>query len=293
MASWWLSFHGDTGITNLQTFTTAGTLDNSALLQPPPSASGWTLDELRGFVFDTDGNLYVANASGSNSAILCYSPSAGSQLSFTGAFASDNITHPFDLALAFSSCLFVSNQTHSGAGGNNVTYYQGFPYSTTGSYAGTFAGGFTDVRGLAFDGTYLYVADAGGNTVTPYDSAGTAQAPIVISQPDHLYFDRQRYLYIASENSGGSDDCSIYLYDTTTPGSKPMPFLSNADPGFKSVSGFWFGGDGYLYVANRTANEIERYAVTPGTPPICSSTGSTFMTSSVLQDNPEFIQLVS
>ena len=290
MASWWITFHGDSGMTNIQTFTPAGALDNPALLEPPPAP--WTLDELRGFVFDTNGNLYVADASGSNSAILRYTPSASSaQLDFAGAFASDNITHPFDLVCAWG-LLFVSNQSHSGVGGNNVTCYEGFPYSASGTYVKTFASNFSDVRGLAFDGTYLYVADAGGKGVTPYDSSGTAQTPIAVSQPDHLWFDQQRYLYIASENSGGSAKCAVYLYDTSNPGSTPVPFLSNPDPGFKSVSGFRFGGDGFLYVANRTNNEVQRYAVTAGTPPTCSSSGTTFMTNKVLPDNPEFIQLV-
>jgi sugar lactone lactonase YvrE len=285
MASWWITFHGDGGISNIQTFSTAnGALESSGLLQTGATGEG-TLDELRGFSFDLNGNLYVANADGSNSNILCFSPNAGSaELTFTSVFTSE-IVHPFDMVYAFSNYLFVSNQSHSGQGGNDVTYYKGFGWANAGTQAGNF-GNYDDVRGLAFDGTYLYVADNGANTVTPYDFNLKAQTPIEVTGPDHLYYDRQQYLYIGTEANG------IWYWDTTNPSSGLKQFL-DPNPAMKALAGFAFGGDGYVYVADRNGNQILRFPVTSLSPPAAGSTGAVFISNSVLNDNPEFIKLIA
>jgi hypothetical protein len=286
MANWWITFHGDGGIVNIQTFAMSGAPTSTALLATGVDGEP-ALDELRGFVFGSAGVL-VANASGDDSAILSFAPPAPNQWGFSqGVFISDQLTHPFDIVPAFSGDLYVSNQSHKGAGGNVITFY----HPKSGAYKGTFATGFAELRGLAFDGTYLYAADTGAGTVTPYDDKGNAQTALPIKKADHLYYDGSRFLYIASESDG------IYLYDTAagTAGKKAtLPLFldaSSASPALDEIAGFAFGTDSNVYVASRKGNAIQSYPVDlTQTPPTCqSANGKPFITN--LGDSPEFIRL--
>ena len=45
------------------------------------------------------------------------------------------------------------------------------------------------MRGLAFDGTYLYVADVGGDTLGIYDGSGASVGTVDVKRPVHLLLD--------------------------------------------------------------------------------------------------------
>ena len=289
MSTWWISFHGtSSGVPNIQTYATSGAPVSSALLTTG-AAGEPALDELRGFLF-AEGGVLVANASGDDSSILAFTPPSPAQWGFSlGAFITDNLTHPFDLTAAFSGDIYVSNQSHQGKGGNEITYY----HPKTGKYKGTFASGFKQLRGLAFDGTYLYAADTNAGTVTAYDDKGNVKAQIGnVSDPDHLVYDGTRYLYIAGEQSG------IFIYDTTatataksTQSADTFLALNDAKPTLHDIAGFAFGGDGYVYVADRKGQAVQKYPVVlTSTPPTCNASGGASFISS-LPDQPEFIQL--
>ncbi|HZO94571.1 MAG TPA: hypothetical protein VFB22_12520 [Candidatus Baltobacteraceae bacterium] len=288
MASWWITFHGSTGgVSNVQTYTTSGVAESTALLMTG-AAGEPALDELRGFLFASAGVL-VANASGNDSSVVAFTPPSPGQWGFSsGAFITDKLTHPFDLTPAFNGDIYVSNQSHKGKGGNDITYY----HPKTGDYKGTFAQGFTELRGLAYDGTYLYAADTGAGIVTAYDDKGNAKAQITVDDADHLFYDGTRYLYIAGEKAG------IFIYDTTAgsaakSGTSAQLFLDaqQANPSLDDIAGFAFGGDGFIYVASRKGKAIQRYPVVLDVdPPTCNAAGGTPFVSS-LPDEPEFIQL--
>ena len=72
-------------------------------------------------------------------------------------------------------------------------------HATAGGPATTFATGFSEVRGLAFDGTHLYVADVGADTVTIYDGTGAKVGTLDVKRPVHLLFDASGWLWIGSE----------------------------------------------------------------------------------------------
>jgi DNA-binding beta-propeller fold protein YncE len=305
MASWWITFHGggasagddgDPGsddaaapaakapIHNIQTFDTTGTLQNAGILATGIAGEP-AFDELRGFVFAGAGVL-VANASGSASSVLSFAPPAAPAWGFSqGVFISDNLTHPFDIVVGPSGDFFVSNQSHKDQGGNDITFYH--PHS--GAYKGTFAKGFTKLRGLAYDGTSLYAADTGAGTVTIYDANGKQTGSLSVSDACHLLYDGTRYLYVASEKHG------IFSYDTqaSSAGGKHgvQPFLDakQANPPLSAIAGLAFGDDDAVYVCDRDAKIVARYPLVAGSdPPACNPAGTTFI--GPLDDSPEFIR---
>ncbi len=287
---WLIGFHGGgSGIENLRSYslTTPPTCTNQAVLQV--NASGEPgLYELRGFMYDAGGNLYVANANKSNSQVLRFMPASGSTSGYAYAYdptfdLTTNLVHPFGLAVGFAGNLYVSNQSTGGQGGNVITYYDALNTSQLGQYLGTLPQTFQQLRGIAYDGTYLYAADTTAGTVTQIDAGRATIATIPVAAADHLLYDGTQYLYVGSESNG------VYRYDTQA-GGAPVPFLSDPSPAIGAVAGFAFGGDGYFYVADRTGNALNRYPLDFSVfPPSCQSEGEPFLTG--LGDSPEFIEL--
>ncbi|HYJ12379.1 MAG TPA: hypothetical protein VEW66_02230, partial [Thermomicrobiales bacterium] len=119
MPRWLISFHGGEGrigLNNLHAYDTAGTplgkvLDTKSL---PDEVH---LRELRGFVFDRHGDLYVSNAWQGGSHVLRFAgqPNDEGRHEFVDIFVDHHpgnpgLSHPFDVTFGPDGHLFVPSQ---------------------------------------------------------------------------------------------------------------------------------------------------------------------------------------
>ncbi len=104
----------------------------------------------------------------------------------------------------------------------------------------TFASGFSDPQGLAFDAAgNLYVANDGNNTVSKVTPAGVVSTfASGFNGPDGLAFDAAGNLYVANENGN--------TVSKVTPAGVVSTFAS----GFNLPSSLAFDAVGNLYVTN-------------------------------------------
>jgi len=304
-----VGFHGGAtlpGINNVYTFSDggAGRLLLGAANSPDPGMMP-ALSELRAFVPSGDGSfLFVANGSKDRNQVLRFTPGSTGEPPwvFYDVFASDGLSHPFDVVIGFDGDVFVSNQDT-----NTVTRH-----STPGGPATTFASGFTEVRGLAFDGTYLYVADVGGDTLGIYDGTGASAGPVDVKRPVHLLLDASGWLWIGSErgkvaasdvdSSGKSNDehdDAVYAYDTSkAPSGEAVKVVHGQTTGLDHTAGLCLlpgstSGSATLLVASRVGRQVLAFPidVKHHTPSWNPKTSNTVLSNDVLLDNPEFIAL--
>ena len=274
MGTWMISFHGG----DSKGASPINTLASIQLGGSPPS-----LRELRAFTVGPDGNLYVVNAYKDNSMILQFGPASSWPAPYLTTFVDSHLDHPFDIVFGPKGNLYVSNQDN-----NHVNMFEGPSGANPGHHLGDFAGGFNAVRGLAYDGTYVYIADEQGGAsktgaVCVYDSSGNSQNSIAAPDPIHLMYDGQRYLYIGC---GSAND--VQVFDTQNP-SQPAQsiFSGGANPAIDGTSGIALPGDGNIYVASRKGQRILKY---PLSTPTTAGAGSVFLGQ--LPDQPEFVGMV-
>ena len=134
-------------------------------------------------------------------------------------------------------------------------------FRNTGGTPGTFATGFTNPKGIVFDGNgHVYVADAGKNAIIVFtvpDGAGTTYAT-GLNSPVGLALDINGNLYVTESASG-----NIIKF---APDKTQTTFAGNAG----GPSGLVFDASGNLFVADFSGGKIYKY--TP------SATQSTFAT---------------
>jgi hypothetical protein len=244
------------------------------------------LRELRGLAsHPEDGTLLVANAYRSFNQVLQFSETSTPHMfEFTGIYASDGLNHPFDVAFGFDNALYVSNQDAEDGKHAVITYY-----TAAGAKGVEFPAKakFATLRGLAFDGTYLYVADAGAKgdgMLYGFSSDGHLHRSHPLKQPVHVLYDGTRYVYIGDE----SEDC-VYVYDTTTDAA-PTPLIKKGS-GLDHAAGLAFiaatSSSATLLVASRKSSEVLAYPITFDPTPGWDGTRNTFLQG--LTDFPEFV----
>jgi hypothetical protein len=298
-----VGFHGGAtlpGINNVYTFAEggAGRLVLGALNAPDPGMMP-ALSELRAFVPSDDGAfLFVANGSKERNQVLRFTPGTSGEPPwvFHDVYAADGLSHPFDIVVGFGGDLFVSNQDT-----NTVTRH-----STPGGQATTFADGFTEVRGLAFDGTYLYVADVGGDTLGIYDESdgsGVLAGTVSVKRPVHLLVDTNGWLWIGSEQ--GKDKAhdehhdTVYAYATShAPTGDAVKVIHGHKTGLDHTAGLCLlpgptSESATLLVASRVGRQVLAFPIdlknhTPSWDP---QTSTIVLGNDALLDNPEFIAL--
>jgi hypothetical protein len=298
-----VSFHGGTtaaSINNLGVFGADGTArDPFYALGPAPENSGSgsgqvsvgalpALNELRA-VLTTSGALYVVNAYKEFCQLLTFAPrpAADGFWPFAGIYAdkSAGLSHPFDV-VAGPSVLYVSNQDS-----NDVVSFTG-----PGAQGTVVASGYKAVRGLAWDGQALYVADSGADKVHIYPDAESSKATsFAASEPVHLLYDGVSQLFIGSEK-----DNSVLVFDTTSVPSdnNPQILIDGKRSGLDHTSGLALtevtSKSANLLVASRVGRQVLSYplALVDGAWTWQSASYTTFLHHHQLGDDPEFIVAV-
>jgi sugar lactone lactonase YvrE len=134
-------------------------------------------------------------------------------------------------------------------------------FKQAGATPGTFASGFTNPKGVVFDGNgHVYVADAGKNAILVFTLPGGAASTYAngLSSPVGLAFDVAGNLYVSEAGSGNIIRFASDKTKTT--------FATGAG----EASGLAFDNSGNLFVADFGGGKIYKY--TPG------ATQSTFAT---------------
>jgi hypothetical protein len=299
-----VSFHGGTtgsSINNLGVFSSDGTArDPFYALGPAASSAGSgaaatsigalpSLNELRA-VLSTSTALYVVNAYKDFSQVLIFEPTASTDgfWAFTGVYADKaaELAHPFDV-IAGPSGLLVSNQDT-----NDVVSFTG-----PGATGTVVQSGFSAVRGLAWDGQALYVADSGADLVHLYPDADSSKVTsFPVEKPVHLlYDDGTQTLFIGSEK-----DNSVLVFDTTSPASSsnPQTLIHGSKSGLDHTAGLALidvtGTTATLLVASRVGHQVISYplALVDGAWTWQPATRTTFLHEHQLGDDPEFIVAV-
>jgi hypothetical protein len=144
------------------------------------------------------------------------------------------------------------------------------------------------VRGIAFVGTTLYVADEPANCIRMYDAIlGDYLGKILdsnawIQNPVHLLpFGAKLYISVSPSKAAttGSDVPAILCYDTSN---STAPTLTAVVSNIANPSGMTFDKDGNFYLACRTKGNVNKYDAS-----FQPSPHNPFITD--LPDCPEFI----
>jgi DNA-binding beta-propeller fold protein YncE len=311
---WYITFHGGDGPhtwNNIHVYD----LDGKPLGKALDSHSlpgDLELRELRGFTFDPDGDLFVANAYKDASQVLRFAgkPGPDGKHAFREVFverhaANPGLAHPFDVAFGPDRNVYVPSQDT-----NLVGRYFG-PAATEGTPGapmphppalhethrdsippGTFVpshkhapDGVRAVRRAIFgpDGD-LYVADRDTDSVKRYDGASGALVRAYqhhdLTTPVHLLFRAEDGALLV----GCRDRHAVLAIDPGT--GKISPLIRPRAGGLQSPAGLAFGPDGKLYVSSRDGKQILRFDATSGEPD-----DRPFIDE--LPDFPEFISLVT
>ena len=243
------------------------------------------LRELRKFLFSPAGDyLYVANGSNELNQVLSFTPSRlrPDRWQYEGIYASRGLSHPFDIIFGFQKAVFVASQDNG-----CVT-----KYDSKGAAPKSFASGFAAVRGLAFDGTCLYIADSGKDVVVPFDASGKAARSISVSQPAHMLVEPLHgWLFISSEKKN-----SVVAWNPATPETPPLEVIANTSPKIDHTSGIalqpGLTRDGAtLYVASRVGREVLSFTLdfSKGKPEWMPRTTKVALSKAQLGDEPEFV----
>jgi sugar lactone lactonase YvrE len=167
------------------------------------------------------------------------------------------------LAAATLAALSFGATTSRAATGDILETNEGnvLRFKTLGGTPTTFSPGFTNPKGIVFDGNgHVYVADAGKNSIiilTVPDGSGSTYAT-GLNSPNGLAFDTAGNLYVSEAASG---NIVVFAPDRT----KTTFATNNGAP-----SGLVFDNSGNLFVADFSGGKIYKY--TP------SATQSTFAT---------------
>jgi outer membrane protein assembly factor BamB len=281
-----VSFHGSTtsGVRNIRAFPTGGG-PFPLLGSGPQTLVMPELRELRAFVVGPDDALYVADGTSGSGAVLRFVSSGGQPpWAFHNVFATAGVSHPFDLCFWSDGTLFVSNQNS-----NSVT-----SYDASGSPGPTCIQDLKKVRGLATDGTRLYVAEAGRGVVKAYDRSGKHLGDVVeVPEPVHLLYGADGWLWIGSESAN-----AVYAYDPTRPSAGASAVVHGDDTGIDHTAGLCLlDGDAVsstLLVASRVSQQVLAFPLQrhrDGTPRWSPATHTVVLDKEALTDNPEFVAL--
>ena len=189
-----------------------------------------------GIVFDTNGNLYVAE----------YYQNAIAKITPDGQvtnFATAGLSSPVGLALDTNGNIYAANY-----GNNTITKYN--PAGQESLFA---SNGLSEPYGLAIDGGgNLFVANFGNNTITKYTPAGSESlfASASLSNPEGLAFNTNGTLFAA--NAGNNTIVSLNA------NGQPTQF-ADASAGVNDPVGLAFDRNGDLFVVNYSSPSVEEF----------------------------------
>ncbi len=203
-------------------------------------------------IFDTSGNLFVADQPGS---ITEYAPPYNQAPNTI----SNGVNHPQALALDSRGDLFVAN----GNGSNTVTMYSP-PY--VGGPSQVIAANVDDPVSLALDASgNLFVLNSAANTVCEY-APPYGGAPTIISKglntPNSLALDSRGNLFVANLNS--TPNSVVEYTPPFSSSSAPAATISN---GVNEQGTIGLSASANLFVPNQGANTVTEYMVPYTNPP--------------------------
>ncbi|MBV9332811.1 MAG: hypothetical protein JO146_02275 [Candidatus Eremiobacteraeota bacterium] len=207
--------------------------------------------------FDTVGDLFVANQSGS---VTEYAPPYNQ----TPVSITNGVNHPQSLAVDARGDLFVAN----GNGSNTVTVYSP-PYS--GPPAATIASNVDDPVSLALDGAAdLFVVNASANTVSEYAPPyATASAVVTkgLNTPSSAALDLHGNLFVANLNS--TPNAVVEYVPPFSSASVPVATITNGVNEQGAIAML----SSNLFVPNQGANTVTEYTAPYTNPPTTISGG--------------------
>lgn len=303
----YVSFHGGSDSSdwnNVHAFTDQGDeADPPKVLDKSTLTGGVDLRELRSMTWGPDGNLYIANAYKNYSQILSWHQALqpNGQHAFDQEYTHVPGTHPFQGIFGPDTYLYVANQdTLDVRRYYGPTSRDGVPGQPVGGGDGVFLDGFSSVRGIAFYGGVngnIYVVDEtaevnGADTgkIDIFDLATGRQTGTVPDPDGHL----EKPVHIVWHNDimyiGNSGKDNLCYYDPSESGQVEV-YVHKGDANLDAPSGLLFAPDGYLYVASRKGQQINRYLPNPDGH--SATFESVFVTDDQLEDNPEFLLAAS
>ncbi len=216
-----------------------------------------------GLVFDTNGNLFVANSQGGFGGTI-------SKFSRTGTLISTSFTGQTyqslsGLAFDTNGNLYVQYQDPvNGSAIQKVTINNAGAFVTTSTFT---SAGLNSPYALAFDTNgNLYVSNVNSQNVSKYSSAGTlvtaAYANAPLSSPAGIALDTNGNLYVANNDATGN------IKKITTAGAVSTFYSFGAG---SQPTGLAFDTLGNLYVSTFTTNTVAKL----------SSTGTLLSTTSL------------
>ena len=158
----------------------------------------------------------------------------------------------FLLAASLMAAPFLASNVHAAVGDIYETNETSIlKFRTLGGTPGTFATGFSNPKGLVFDGNgHLYVADAGRNQVIVFtvpDGSGTVFMS-GLNSPTGVAFDKAGFLYVSEAGSG-----NILKFNTTD--KIKTTFASNTG----ASAGLTFDNNGNLFSADFNGGKIFKF----------------------------------
>jgi DNA-binding beta-propeller fold protein YncE len=230
-------FVANFGNNTVSEFGLNGSLTNAAF------ASGASLSNPSGMVFDTAGNLYVASHNGIGQQTVSEFDASGNLI--TGSFVSSSSTLE-GLAFDTNGHFYVVNSS-----ANQVLEFDATGKNLIQTISST---NFDSPIGIAFDtGGNFYVANRDNGKVLKFDPAGNPVNGEIfasgLNEPEGVAFDSHGNLYVASFQDG-----TVSKFDASGN-------LVNASfaSGLSHPIGVAFDSGGNLYVANFLGNTVSKF----------------------------------
>jgi sugar lactone lactonase YvrE len=191
------------------------------------------LSHPKGLAFDSSGNLYAAN----------YSGSTISKFNASGGYVSNinsNLSFPFGLAFDNSGNLYAANN-----GDDTIS-----KFNSSGAYISNITTNLNGPYGLAFDSSGNLYAPNIDNTISKFNSSGAYISNITtnLSGTFALAFDSSDNLY-----------ASNYYNSTISKFNPSGTFLSQINSNLNAPIGLAFDSSGNLYAANDGNSTISKF----------------------------------
>ncbi len=266
----------DFGGTVTVTIYPAGSNGNVA---PSATISGTNtgLNGPTGIAVDGSGNIYVANRDSNTVTVYPAGSTGNAAPSKTIGGYKTGLNDPSGIAADSNGQIYVTNDGSNSGGSDSVTIYAAGSNGNAGP-KGVIGGSNTELvspMGIAVNGSGIYVANVGNNTVTLYGVNNGNVAPSAtiddsffpagIVAPVGIALDHSGSIYVANQGGFNFDtDVSNAATVTVYPAGSnseagPSATISGSNTGLNDPAGIAVDSGGNIYVANNNSNTVTVY----------------------------------